>query len=252
MSKNYLDILTDVLFSAPLWVQEVIFLDMKKHLETKFSGITSPIKEDEVYPAYTPVLTFKGKRELETHDHNLDINIYKCLKCANEGQRVIDITLNNFWTLEETSICLADCIKQEFVQAPENSILAAGIFYLGNQIRLGEYVKRLDKINVQDLDNVLRKQKVHNEENPDSKIKIGEVLIDMGYVANNDINKIIYIKDEAKKRFIVSNDMRSPAKSESVNYQDLQQKIQKLTQENNLLKDKLRAIFNLQNKNKPN
>lgn len=250
MSKNYLDILTDVIFNAPLWVQEVIFLDMKKHLESKFSGITSPQKEDEVYPAYTPVLTFKGKKELETHDHNLDFNVYKCLNCAHEGQRVIDITLNNFWTLEETSSYLAECIKQEFIQTPENPVLAAGIFYLGNHIRLGEYVKRLDKINVQELDDVLRKQKVHNEENPDAKLKIGEVLIDMGYVANKDIEKIIHIKEEAKKRFIVSNDMRAPAKSENVNYQELQQKIQKLTQENNLLKDKLRAIFNIQNKKK--
>ena len=68
----------------------------------------------------------------------------------------------------------------------------------------------------------------------------------MGYVANKDIDKIINLKEEAKKRFIISNDFKLPAQNENVDYTELQQKIKKLTTENNLLKDKLRAIFNIQ------
>ena len=108
----------------------------------------------------------------------------------------------------------------------------------------------MDKIDIQGLDDILRKQKLHNEENPDNKVKIGELLINMGYVANKDIDKILNMKQEAKRRFIVSNDFKPAAQSENVNYTELQQKIQKLTTENNLLKDKLRAIFNIQNKKK--
>ena len=91
---------------------------------------------------------------------------------------------------------------------------------------------------------------MHNDENPDAKMKIGELLIRMGYVANKDIDKILNMKEEAQKRFIVSNDIKTPAQAENIDYTELQQKIQKLTAENNLLKDKLRAIFNIQNKNK--
>ena len=252
MSKNYLDNLTEMIFNAPLWVQEVIFTDMRKRLEEKFENITNTQKEEDIYPAYTPTLTFKGKKELETHDHGYDFNFYRCLTGISQGLRVIDITLNNFWTLEETSLHLAEGIKNELIQTPQNPVVSAIIFYLGNQIRLGEYVKRLDKINVKELDDVLRKQKIHNEENPNSKMKIGELLVNMGYVANQDIDKILYIKDESKKRFIVStnNAQTSTSQTNTINQQELLQRIQKLTQENNLLKEKLRAIFNIQNKKK--
>ena len=246
MEKNYLSNLTDIVYAAPLWVQEVICLDLKKHLESKIPGLSSQYDLDDIYPIYIPEITFKGKKELETHEHNLDFNIYKLLKGIENGSRIIDITLNNFWSLEQTSTFLSQCIKSEFVKNPQSLIISASIFYLGNEIRLGEYVKRIDKINVEELDDILRKQKVYNESNPETKIKIGELLIQMGYVANKDIDKIINLKEEAKKRFIISNDFKLPAQNENVDYTELQQKIKKLTTENNLLKDKLRAIFNIQ------
>ena len=251
MSKNYLDNLTNTVLSAPLWIQEVVFLDIKKHLEENIPGSTDERTTHEVYPVFIPEATFKGKKELETHDHNLDFNIYRLLKDIIEGKRIVDITLNNFWTLEQTSTYLAFCIKNELVKNPENSVISASIFYLGNEIRLGEYVKRLNKINVEELDDVLRKQKMHNEEHPDKKIKIGEILIDMEFVANNDINKIINMKEEAKKRYIVPSTSAPAQNTPAAQSNDLQQTIDKLTKENNLLKDKLRAIFNIQNKNKP-
>ena len=249
MSKNYLDNLTNTVLSAPLWIQEVVFLDIKKHLEENIPGSTEERKAHDVYPVFVPEVTFKGKKELETHEHNLNFNIYRLLGSIIAGERIVDITLNNFWTLEQTSTYLAFCIKNELVKNPENPVISASIFYLGNEIRLGEYVKRLDKINVEELDDVLRKQKIHNEEHPDQKIKIGEILIDMQFVANNDINKILNLKEEAKKRYIIPTAQAASSQNTPQN-DDLQQTIDKLTKENNLLKDKLRAIFNIQNKKK--
>ncbi len=249
MSKNYLDNLTNTVLSAPLWIQEVVFLDIKKHLEENIPGSTEERKAHDVYPVFVPEVTFKGKKELETHEHNLDFNIYRLLGSIIAGERIVDITLNNFWTLEQTSTYLAFCIKNELVKNPENPVISASIFYLGNEIRLGEYVKRLDKINVEELDDVLRKQKIHNEEHPDQKIKIGEILIDMQFVANNDINKILNLKEEAKRRYIIPAAQAASSQNMPQN-DDLQQTIDKLTKENNLLKDKLRAIFNIQNKKK--
>ena len=110
MPKNYLDNLTNTVLSAPLWIQEVVFLDIKKHLEENIPGSTDERNAHEVYPVFIPEATFKGKKELETHDHNLDFNIYRLLKDIIEGKRIVDITLNNFWTLEQTSTYLAFCI----------------------------------------------------------------------------------------------------------------------------------------------
>lgn len=257
MAQNNLGVLIGTILDAPVWVQEVIFLDLKRHLETIHPGSTAPGREDEIYPSLVPEISFKGKKELQNHDLNLDMNVYRYLDSALKGLRVIDITLNNFWTLEESSSYLAQCIKAELIKNPPNPVVSASIFYLGGEIRLGEYVKRLNMINIEQLDDILRNQKNYNEQNPDAKLRIGEIMVKMGLVANQDIDKIITIKNEAQKRFIMKNDFKqTPVQPVSAvqpvqnnaEIIELKQKLQKLTAENNLLKDKLRAIFNIQNK----
>ncbi len=247
------------ILEAPVWVQEVIYLDIQKRLKEKLASVSNPDTTGEIYSIFVPEITFKGKKELETHENGLDFNIYKYLEAASNNLRVIDITLNNFWTLEESSCYLAECIKREFIKNPSDPVLSASVFYIAGEIRIGEYVKRLNKINIEELDNVLRKQKQHNQEHPEERLKAGEIMISMGYVANKDIDKILYTKEEAKKRFILSNLQKSaqqPAaiSQHSVEYEakikELTALNQKLAAENNLLKDKLRAIFNIQNKNK--
>lgn len=249
MSNNNLQRLMESILNAPLWVQEVIYLDIKNHLEKTIPLATNQTQENEIYPAYYPEITYKGRHELETHEHNLDFNVYKYLKCALDKQRVIDITLNNFWTLEESSSYLALCIKMEMIKPPVDTVVNAEIFYLAGEIRLGEYVKRINKINIDELDDILRRQKHRNENNPDTRIKIGEIMVEMGLVANKDIDKIIYIKNEAKKRFIITNSPSATSIATSNNAEN-NELIKKLTAENKLLKDKLRVIFNIQNKKK--
>ncbi len=253
MSHNNFHMLMQNILNAPLWVQEVVYLDIKRHLEEVLPNAAADAKPDEVYPAYTPEITFKGKKELETHENGLDFNIYKYLKCALNKQRVIDITLDNFWTLEESSSYLSQCIKMELIKPP-HSIILASVHYLSGEIRLGEYVKRLNKIDIKELDDILRKQKHHNEENPDSKLKIGEIMVDMGYVANKDIDKIIHTKSEAKKRYILATENKpaaiTPAAPNLPKTPANDELVKKLMIENKLLKDKLRAIFNLQNKHR--
>lgn len=253
--ENTLSLLIKKVLEAPVWVQEVIYCDIKKQLETKLPSIDLNYKEIEIYPAYVPKITFKGKKELETHSLGLDTNIYKCLDALTKNLRVIDITLNNFWTLEETSKCLATCIDNEFIYEPEDNTMCAGIYYIAGFIKIGEYVKKINKINVEQLDDVLRKQKEYNQQNPNEPIKTGELMINMGYIANLDIDKILYIKDEAKKRFIFSTDLKSETNIKSASTTSTQEKEllaenQKLLAENKLLKDKLRQIFNIQNKSK--
>ena len=141
----------------------------------------------------------------------------------------------------------------ELIKPPDNLILA-GIHYMSGEIRLGEYVKRLNKIDIKELDDILRKQKQHNEENPDSKLKIGEIMVDMGFVANKDIDKILHTKSEAKKRYILTTENKPAAiTSTAPNLPKTpanDELVKKLMTENKLLKDKLRAVFNIQNKHK--
>ena len=149
--------------------------------------------------------------------------------------------------------------KKRIYKNPADPVLSASVFYIAGEIRIGEYVKRLNKINVEELDDVLRKQKQHNQENPDEKLKAGEIMISMGFVANKDIDKILYTKEEAKKTLYTffGGETRTKYRRTPPQQPELESKIRELTEqnkkllaENHLLKDKLRAIFNIQNKNK--
>ncbi len=242
---NNLEALINTILNAPAWVKEVIYSDLKKHLETSF-GKEAVNQEENFYTIYAPEITYKGKKELETHEHGHEMNIYKYLAGANNGQRVVDITLNNFWTLEESSRYLAYCLKNEYIHEPKNPVVSASIYYLGSEIRLGEYVKRINLIDINQLDDALRKQKELNAGS--SYHKLGEVLIEMGLIVNEDIVKILQIKDESKKRFMLSMDLTKSQGTAQVNFKELQEKIDKLAKENSILKEKLRAIFNIQNK----
>lgn len=246
---NNLAVLLEAVKEAPLWVKEAVFVDLKKCIETT---LNSDVKfdENEIYSVYVPDITFKGKQELETHEHNFEMNLYKYLASAVNKKRVIDITLDNFWTLEQSSKYLSECIKNELIKAPANKIIAATIYYLSGEIRIGEYVKRINLIDVNQLEAALRKYKDMGEES-DEPVKMGEVLVELGFIVSDDINKILYIKDESRKRFIFKSPLQNSASepAQSVN-NEIEQQIQKLTKENNLLKEKLRAIFNIQNKAK--
>lgn len=247
MDKN-LHILIKAITDAPVWVQEVILHDLKSHLETFAPNVLETPKED-VYALFVPELTFKGKKELETREHGHELNVYKFLTTVNEKIRVIDLTLRNFWTLEECSRYLSLSIKNEYIKKPENPFVNAAILYLGNEIRLGEYVKRVSLINVDQLEAALRRQKEINKDTH-SYTKLGGVLVDLGFIVEDDIKKILNIKSESEKRFIPTLDLSKTGDTGGVNFKEMQQKIEKLTKENALLKEKLRAIFNIQSKKK--
>lgn len=251
-----LALLMEKIADAPVWVQEVIYFDIKQRLLAALPSIDLNYKDVGIYPAFVPKLTFKGKKELQDRSMGFDINTYKCLESMLSESRVIDITLDNFWTLEEMSKCLVDCLENELIYPPDDNVMCAAIYYIAGEIRIGEYVKRIDKINVEQLDDVLHRQKEYNLANPDAPVKTGELLVNMGYVANMDIDKILYTKDEAKRRFIFSldtdaNNVRLKSAVEGVgNQSELLEQNKKLLAENKLLKDKLRQIFNIQNKGK--
>lgn len=244
--ENNLNTLINTIINAPMWIKEVIHNDLKKHLVSEVPNIMETDPQD-IYAIYVPEITFKGRKELESHEHGHEINVYKYLSGVNSNFRVVDITLNNFWTLEESSRYLVSCIKNEYIKAPQNLVVCASIFYMANEIRLGEYVKRINLIDVTQLDSALRKQKEVNKDTH-SYQKLGNVLINMGYIVNDDIVKILQIKDESQKRFMLSMDLSKSLDSNVINFKVLEEKIDKLAKENAILKEKLRAIFKIQQK----
>lgn len=249
--------LVETILSAPFWVQEALFIDLLSSFEEKLD-FKADVKTDDMYTLYVPELTFKGKKEFDTHERGHEPNMYKLLQSTFVKKRIVDIAIDNFMTLEDVSKLLSEAIKLEYIKPPVNYAVSASIYYMSGEIRLGEYAKRARLIDVVQLDTAMRRQKELNASSG-KIVPIGEVLIEQGFLTKEAIAKIILIKDDSKRRFVFDGAAAGPSSGQSddtaqsrmnIEMQQMKMQLQRYAQENQILKDKLRAVFNLQNKNK--
>lgn len=230
-------------------------MDVLHSFEEKLD-FKADVKTADIYSLFLPELTFKGKKEFDTRERGHEPNIYKLLQSTILKKRVVDIAVDNFWSLEDLSKLLSECIKQEYIKTPENDVINATLYYMSGEIRLGEYAKRAKLIDVVQLDQAMRRQKELNATNG-AVVPIGEVLIQLGFLTKDAISKIILIKDDCKRRFVYGGGNTEPVQQQTneiaqsrmnIEMQQMKMQLQRYAQENAILKDKLRAIFNLQNK----
>ena len=163
---------------------------------------------------------------------------------------IIEITLNNAWTLEETSQIYYRCIEKQYVAMPENAVINAKAAYFANKIRIGEYLKHIGLIDVDQLQNAMRIQRESEEAN--EKKGFASILVDMGLVTRDDTDNILLIKQESRRRFILNfNSADAENLSGKISTEEVitsieqKRQIEKLTYENNLLKAKLKQLLNL-------
>lgn len=235
------------ILSFPLWVKQVMYVKLKENLENDLGEFISLLNEEDQFELYTPELTFKGKHELELRELRLGQNFYSFLLGVANGQDIIEMTLNNFWTLEESSKLFIDSIQKELIHKPKRELIEAVASYMAGKIRLGEFFKKMGKIDVKQLEGALRLQKERLDKTGEN-IKIAAVLIEMGYITMEDTKIILMLKEEAKKRFIMDFGI-SAIQSQTMEDNDsvvmLQRNIKQLSQENRILKDRLRKILNI-------
>lgn len=235
----------------PLWIKEVTYVQIHDSLHKSVTQIyMDMLNKKKMFQYYEPILTFKGKQEIENREKGFHLNIYKFLECVQKGQNIIEITINNFWTLEETAIYFTDCLSADLVSHVDSKLVETTAMYLSGKIRLGEYFVRLDKITITQLDEALRSQK-QIETSTGDKIGIASVFVNLGLLSNKDIQAILLIKDEAKKRYLIDthfNNFNPTAENSSVDSEILKKQVAKLQHDNKILKDQLRKILNLSEK----
>jgi len=236
------------IFELPLWIKQVIYLKLKGHLEKSGTKYYLDIMtEDNIFQLYKPQLTFRGRKELETHSKGLDPNLYKFLASLDSNKNIIEITISNFWTLEECAKYFTDALDEEFILKPECNIINGMAYYLSGKIRLGEYFTRIGKINIHQLDEALRAQKQIQETTGD-KLGIAGIMMNLGLVSEEDIQSILLIKEESKKRFLLTisiDSFQQKSSSSEEGLGEMQKELARLKNENKLLKEQLRKILNI-------
>lgn len=241
--KNIFLTFIDKFTNLPLWIKEVLFLHLKADLDNYVLNARNIVLDkNDLYQYCLPNITYIGKKELASRANNHNENIYKFLEGASQGLNILEITLNNYWTLEETAILNIQCIEKEYVSPPSTTNTKTMALYLSGKIRIGEYFKRVGQVNVDQLDTAIRKQK--ELEAAGQKVGMATVMINLGLITDEDSKIVLYIKDESKKRFIFNTDIlgKNAVVAAPQGGGSSQELVEKLTRENNSLRNKLKAI----------
>lgn len=205
MRKDLLNNFIGKVTEFPLWIKQVIYLRMYNNLKTLLSEDFINLGEEEIFHLYAPTLSYMGLSELEERAKGMDTNMYNFLGCLDENMTIMEIALSNFWTMEEVAKYFVFAVEQNFIKTPVPIKILAMAGFIAGKYRTGEYFKRIGKINVDQLEQAIRTQRDLNEEG--KKVKIAELMINLGFVTAKDTKSLLIIKDEAKKRFILDSSL---------------------------------------------
>lgn len=206
MAQKIFESFIEKVMDFPFWVKEVIYMKLREDFESKKiseTDLNTPIEES--YQLHVPLITLIGKRELEERAREEDESIYRFLQCVNEGCSIAEITLKNFWTLQDAAKVNIQCLEKEYIAKPTSARILASGLYLSSRIRMGEYFKRIGRISEENIKKALLRQRELKAQG--KSVPYAQVLISMGFVTDDETQAIINVKEESKKRFIFNSNM---------------------------------------------
>lgn len=243
------DLFLNNIYVLPLWVKQVVYMKTKERLREELADFLEVLSPDQLFQHHQPKLTFKGRRELEQRTLGLPEDYYAFLTNAADDYDMLEITLSNYWTLAESSKMFIRGVELELLEQPaceRNYVISQ---YLAGKLRTGELLKRLGKIDVNQLEQAIREQKERQRNGENAMI--ADVIISLGYITHKDIDILLAFKEESKKRFIMGiglstikvDGIEMSEKQQLVN--NMQKEMKKLDQENRILKARLRKLLNI-------
>ncbi len=248
MKKNLFDLFLEKILNVPLWIKQAIYLKLAKEMEEL--GCESFLRNypNDTYSTFVPTLTFKGKTELMERKCGLDNNIYNFLQgCANEYS-MLEISINTFLSMEEVSKYYELCLEQNFIKVPDSKEIHAMAGYIAGKFRIGEYFKQKGVLSVDQLQQAILANRDAAEKGQPKKF--GEILIELGFVTEEDLRTVLILKEEAKKRFILDyNTVPKPETTFSNDNQKYEEEISNLKEENIKLKRKMLQLLELVKRN---
>lgn len=232
MQRNFLKQFLDKISKFPTWIKEIIYVQLSEQID-KESDLAY------VFATYKPVLTYKGKCELDYKNSNLDMNTYNILDYCDNDSSISEITLNTYMSMEEVANYFLFCVDEGYLQIPDNSQILNIAGFLAGKFRTGEYFVQNGVITEEDLNKA-----VDNYENTKEPKKFGQSLVELGLISQKQLDIILAIKEEAKKRFVLDHNEIPKINQEYVKTSDEYEKqIEDLKKENKQLKMKLTQLL---------
>ena len=235
MQRNFLEKFLNKISNFPVWVKEIIYVNLSKEIDTG---------EDLSYTfaTYKPALTYKGKCELDYRESNFDLNIYNILDSCDKNLSISEIALNTFMSLEEIAGYFLFGVDEGYLQIPDDSRILSIAGFLAGKFRTGEYFLENGTISQEQLDSAVNAYEKETKENK----KFGQSLISLGLISQKQLDLILKIKEEAKKRFILDHNEIPKIKEEYAQKSDeYEKRIDDLKKENKRLKLQVEKLISM-------
>ena len=238
MNRQFLAQFLNKISDFPSWVKEIIYVKLSEEIN-KDSNLAY------TFATYKPILTYKGKCELDFKKSSFDTNIYNILSAADNDNSISDITINTYLSMEEVAGYFLFGVDEGYFEIPDNSQILSIAGFLAGKLRTGEYFMNSGTISETELNSAVETY----EKNKDNK-KFGQALIELGLITQRQLDTILLIKEEAKKRFVLDHnevpEINQEYAKDSDNYQ---KQIEDLKEENSKLKTKLDQLLTMVKRN---
>jgi hypothetical protein len=213
---------------------------LSKDLTTYLSNEFLDVEEDQIFHVYKPALSEMGQNELLTKESKFDDSIYSFMNCCSKGMSLIEIAIENNFTMEEVAKAFTFCKTSGFFSKEVPNLVSAIAGFIAGKYRTGEYFIRAGKMTIEQLDEVLNKQQEINSSG--KHVFIAELMVQMGFVRELDVKSIIFMKEEAGKRFSLNPDDLPSIALERESY-DIRVENTRLKEENEILRQKMDALL---------
>lgn len=249
LKKNVFKLYLAKFMELPLWVKQAFYVKLKENISKYNCASFLETPSQDMFSLYIPILTYKGRTEIEERKNGLDSNIYNFLSLCKNDYSILEISLNMLLTMEEAAKYFMFCVEQDYLELPFSDEVYAMAGFISGKFKTGEYFLNNKLLTLDQLQMALDEQNRIEKENG-KNVKYLEILDSMGLV-NAEENKIIFLlQEEAKKRFILDYNLVPDAERTFENTDEkYSAEIEALKAENKKLKEKLVQLLQLVKKN---
>ncbi len=200
-SKNIFKLFIKEIFNLPVWIKQIIYLELKEEIENSpAKNFFNIVTKENCLQLYIPKLTYKGRKELEKKSGKYSEELIFFLEAAFQELSIIETAVANNWSLVECSKCFIGAINEELLVSPISPVIKGTALYLAGDIKLGEYFVKINKISIEQLDEALRTQK-NFEESVGDKPGLADVLVQLGFLNKQDTEGILLLKQDSSRKY---------------------------------------------------
>lgn len=243
MKKNIFNLFVNKLIEYPLWVKQVVYLKLYQNMRNYHCERFIVKNPDKLFSTFVPTVTFQGKTEMWNKVSGLDTNIYNFLNLCYEGYSILEISLNTFLSMEEVAKHCIFCIEQNYIEIPDSPEVFAMAGFIAGKFKTGDYYRLNGSITIDQLDYAIMEQR-RLDDRMEHKL-FGKVLVDLGFVTEENVKTLFVLKNDARRRFILDSEHMATAQLPDEEKEEFNKEIEELKKENKALKQRLMQLLDL-------